>query len=354
MKRQTIWKTSVITTPEAEDAVTELLAALVAPSPSVYTDADTGTPTVSVYSLSRPTNLAETRRSLRLGLKEIKTCGLNIGAGRITIQKLPPENWADSWKRHFPPLEIGDALLVKPSWSKRKPRHGQSLVVLDPGLSFGTGQHPTTEFCLRAIVASGVPPDVEGGILPPGTYARTFLRLPKSPTASTYPRSFRRAGRHGSTAGGTPAATTPRSLLDMGTGSGILAISAAKLGYAPVHAFDFDPQCIRVAKANAATNRVAKKIRITRADLTQLPLRSAKQYDVVCANLLANLLIAERDRILARVKPAGVLVVAGILKREFEEVVAAYRAAGMKLVASKAQKEWRSGTFCSVRRPRLT
>ena len=131
----------------------------------------------------------------------------------------------------------------------------------------------------------------------------------------------------------------------MGTGSGILAISAAKLGYAPVLAFDFDPQCVRVAKANAATNRVGKKIRITRADLAKLPLRCAKQYDVVCANLLADLLITERDRILVRVKPDGMLVIAGILKREFPEVQTAYEAAGWFLVASKAQKEWRSGTF---------
>lgn len=296
MKRQPIWKTSVRTTPEAEDAVTELLASRVAPCPSSYTDIDTGATTVSTYATRQPTNIAETKRALREGLEEIKSRGLNIGPARITIQKLPPENWADSWKRHFPPLEIGAALLVKPSWSQRKPRKAQALVVLDPGLSFGTGQHPTTGFCLHAIVRY-----VQGD--------------------------------------------KPRSFLDMGTGSGILAISAAKLGYAPVDAFDFDPQCIRVAKTNAAANRVAGKICIRRADLTKLPRRSAKQYDLVCANLLANLLIAERDRILGRVKPDGVLVVAGILKREFEEVAAAYRAAGMKLVASKAGKEWRSGTF---------
>lgn len=296
MKRQTIWKTSIRTSPEAEEAVAELLAACVAPDPSVYTDADTGTATVSVYAITQPASIAEAKRALRLGLKQIKACGLNTGAGRITFQKLPPENWADSWKRHFPPLEIGGALLVKPSWSKRKPRPGQALVVLDPGLSFGTGQHPTTGFCLGELVRNGQ--------------------------------------SHGRC-----------SFLDMGTGSGILAISAAKLGYAPVHAFDFDPQSVQVAKANAAGNRVERKIRITRADLTKLPGRGTKQYDVVCANLLANLLIAERDRILARVKSNGVLVVAGILKREFPEVQRAYEASGWRLVASKAQKEWRSGTF---------
>lgn len=324
MKRQTIWKTSIITTPEAEEAVTELLAARVAPSPSVYTDADTGTTTVSAYSPTHPANLAATKRRLRLGLNEIKTCGLNIGAARITIQKLPPENWADSWKRHFPPLEIGAALLVKPSWNKRQPRPGQALVILDPGLSFGTGQHPTTEFCLRELV-------------------RAERRW--SPLAASGNKQHLRESQPEHAFGRAATGDQSRSFLDMGTGSGILAISATKLGYTPVHAFDFDPQCVGVAKANAVTNRVEKQIRITRADLTRLPRRSAKQYDVVCANLISTLLLSERDRILARVKPDGVLVVAGILKREFLEVQTAYEAAGWHLVASKAEKEWRSGTF---------
>ncbi len=296
MKSELIWKISVTTTGEAEEAVAELLAKLVAPHPSTYTDAESGVPTVSVFTTTAPKNLAATKAVLRRGLAGIKACGLDVGAGRISLVKLPRKNWAESWKRHFPPLEIGPKLLVKPSWSRRQPHAAQALVTLDPGLSFGTGQHPTTEFCLREIVRH---------------------------------RGSRR----------------PRSLLDMGTGSGILAIAAAKLGYAPIHAFDFDPQCVRVAKANAAANRVETKIRVTRADLTQLPLHAARQYDVVCANLLAHLLIAERDRILARVKPDGVLVVAGMLRREFEEVREVYRTAGMKLIASKTRKEWRSGTF---------
>lgn len=295
MKRQSIWKTSVSATTESEDAVTELLATLVAPGPSTYTDADTGVITVSAYSTKPPKSITATKVALRRALGELKSSGIDTGPARISIIKLPAENWADSWKRHFPPLEIGNALLVKPSWSKRKPRKGQALVVLDPGLSFGTGQHPTTGFCLREIV---------------------------------------RASRE-----------EPPSFLDIGTGSGILAIAAAKLGYAPVHAFDFDPQCVRVANANTSANQVENKIRISRADLTKLPHRSAKQYDVVCANLLANLLIAERDRILTRVKPGGILVVAGILNREFKEVQHAYESAGTHMVASRVEKEWRSGAF---------
>ncbi len=297
MKAEFIWKTSIATTAEAEDAVSELLATYVAPSPSAYTDAETGVTTVSSYSTKPPKNLGALKTTLRRGMAEIKTCGLNVGSARISIVKLPRENWAESWKRHFPALEIGDSLLVKPSWIKRKLLPGQKLVVLDPGLSFGTGQHPTTGFCLHELAKQG---------------------------------------------------EAQRSFMDMGTGSGILAIAAAKLGYAPIHAFDYDPQCVKVSRANAKKNRVENKIRITHADLTKLPKRSAKQYDFVCANILANLLIAERDRILARVKPGGTLVVAGILSREFHEVQSAYETAGWRLVASKVEKEWRSGSFVRV------
>ncbi|HEX5219422.1 MAG TPA: 50S ribosomal protein L11 methyltransferase [Verrucomicrobiae bacterium] len=296
MKRATLWKASVVTTAEAEDAVAERLAAHFAPRPSSYTDVETGHTTVSAYTSTRPKQIPSVKRALRSGLNEIKACGLNLGPAIITIQRLPRKNWAESWKSHFKPIEIGKRLLVKPSWIRRSPERGQVVIVLDPGLSFGTGQHPTTEFCLRELVK-----------------------------------------RHDG--------ARQQSLLDIGTGSGILAIAAAKLGYAPVHAFDYDPQSVLVAKENARKNRVADQVKVTRADLTKLPRRSSQQYDMVCANLLANILIAERDRILARVKSDGVLVVAGILKREFREVRRAYEADGCRLVASKSRKEWCSGTF---------
>ena len=139
------------------------------------------------------------------------------------------EDWAESWKRHFKPIEIGDALLVKPSWSKRRPRKNQAVVILDPGLSFGTGQHPTTAFCLREIV-----------------------RLKLAKERGRLAREFKT--RHHAD---EPSAL--QSFLDIGTGSGILAIAAAKLGYQPVHAFDFDAEAVRIARANARANRVQAK-----------------------------------------------------------------------------------------------
>ena len=146
-------KISLATTLEAEEAVAELWLRVLGQTPSTYTDAETGETTVSTY-LERPAHWnAAARAELKAGLALLAECGLNVGLGKITATKVRREDWAESWKRHFKPLAIGDALLIKPSWEKVKPRRGQVVVILDPGLSFGTGHHATTSFCLRQLVA---------------------------------------------------------------------------------------------------------------------------------------------------------------------------------------------------------
>jgi ribosomal protein L11 methyltransferase len=95
-------------------------------------------------------------------------------------------------------------------------------------------------------------------------------------------------------------------------------------------------------------NRVEGKLKIKNDDATKLPLRSARKYDLVCANLISNLLIAERRRIVEQLNRGGILVLAGILKSEFAQVQTAFEDLGMKLIASKSEKEWRSGSFCFI------
>jgi ribosomal protein L11 methyltransferase len=137
--------------------------------------------------------------------------------------------------------------------------------------------------------------------------------------------------------------------LDIGTGSGILAIAAAKLGYSPVHAFDFDPVAVKVARGNAEVNGVSSHVKLTQGDLTKLPWRPARRFDFVTANLISTLQIAEAERIAARVTPTGFLVLAGILDFEFGQVRKAYGSRGFRLVSSASQQEWRSGAFCRVK-----
>src|SRR5579884_1782938 len=153
MKRRPLWQISVTTSIEAEDAVVELLARVFARAAAVYTNEETRITIASVYCSRRSEWTPRKRAALEKGLEKIAASGLDIGAGKISAKRVAREDWSESWKRHFKPIAIGSRLLIKPSWVKRRLRKNQAVVVLDPGLSFGTGNHPTTAFCLRQLVA---------------------------------------------------------------------------------------------------------------------------------------------------------------------------------------------------------
>lgn len=287
---------SVFTSVEAEEAVAALLERTFEETPSIWSNAELNVAVVSVYLKTARSRLTSAKTTLRREVLALGAFELNPGEARVSVRKVRAQDWAESWKRHFKPMSFGNALLVKPTWSRKQPSKGQQLVLLDPGLSFGTGQHATTRFCLESLVESRV------------------------------------IDQH-------------QSFCDMGTGSGILAIAASKLGYEPVDAFDFDPECVRIATENAALNGVTGRVVFAQADLTRVPRKSAKKYDVVCANLIYDLLLQEQARILERLKPGGRLVLAGILETQFAAVQSAYRKAGLKLIEARTEREWRSGVF---------
>lgn len=291
-KVKPLCEVTVVTSGEAEDAVAELLQRIFKETASIYSNRDKEVSAVTVY-VDRPLkDLRALEPKLKSGFDEIEMYGIDTAPAQIIIAKVKREDWSESWKKYFKTIRIGRKLLIKPSWSEEKGAKGQAIVELDPGLSFGTGQHPTTSYCLRKLVE---------------------------------------------------AARPGAGLLDIGCGSGILAISAAKLGYAPVEAFDFDPVAVRIAQANMRRNRVDRKIKCTRKDLTKLPQKSPRKFEVICANLVADLLISEATRILNRLTDNGRLIVAGILASQFKEVKRAYEAKGMKLLDTKTEREWQSG-----------
>jgi ribosomal protein L11 methyltransferase len=295
LRRPPLWQLAVTTTGEAEDAVADLMRQLLGQAPSVFVAAETQTHVLSVFLEDPGAFTAHEARELRRGLARIRHCGLATGPGRIRFRRVRSEDWAEAWKRHFRPIEIGGALLLRPSWSRRRPRKDQVVVTLDPGLSFGTGQHPTTAFCLRQLVAC------------------------------------RQAGK-------------AQSFLDVGTGSGILAISACKLGYRPVVAIDLDPEAIHVAQANAEANGVSRWVRFIHQGLERLP-GQGRRFDVICANLTEDLLLAQRHRLVVRLRTEGTLVLAGILADQFPGVRGHYEEVGLLPVASRTVAEWRSGAF---------
>jgi ribosomal protein L11 methyltransferase len=294
VKPKPLTEVTVLTSHEAEDAVAELLQRIFKETASIYSSREKVISSVTVYVARTPKELQGVQEKIRRGFDEIEMYGLDVEPAQIRVAKVKREDWAESWKKYFKTIRIGRKLLIKPSWSKEKPVKGQAVVVLDPGLSFGTGQHPTTSYCLQKLAQA----------VRPGA-----------------------------------------SLLDIGCGSGILAISAAKLGYAPIEAFDFDPVAVRIAQSNLRRNRVDTKVVCSRKDLTKLPRESAKKFDVICANLVAELLIAEAKRIFNRLAPEGQLVVAGILNTQFAEVEAMFEKLGLTLLDTKTKREWQSGLF---------
>jgi ribosomal protein L11 methyltransferase len=295
MKAGPLWQLAIQTTPEAEEPVSELLAANFGQPVSSYTDLRSSTTRVEAYLSARPARIHA--EQIRAALAQLRRKGVSLGSGRFTIRRLPWKNWAESWKRHFQPLEIGRKLLLKPSWSRRKPRKGSAVVILDPGLSFGTGHHPTTAFCLEQVV------------------------------------KFQRASQ-------------PQSFLDVGTGSGVLAIAAVRLGFRPVIGFDLDPEAIRSARANARRNRLSRHIQFYERDVAKEGgSRFLRKYSMVCANLTADLLTEHRDRLLGWLEPGGLLVLAGILKKEFGRIRQHYQGSGLRLAAFRRRGEWHSGSF---------
>jgi ribosomal protein L11 methyltransferase len=282
VRTKPLWRVAVKTNAEAEEAVSAFLEAFFGEISCSYTDFESGSVTCMVFVRTPP-------RCAKLA-HLMEEASLGSVPNWLTLSRVRKQDWAESWKRHFKPFSVGKALLVKPSWSRRKPRRGQAVIVIDPGLSFGTGQHPTTRFCLEQLAAARNP-DLQ------------------------------------------------QSFLDVGTGSGILAIAAAKLGYAPVRGLDFDPAAVRVAKENARKNHV--RIGIKRADITEVPVGSTR-YDVVCANLTADLLETCAAKLQQLAKPGGLLVLAGILRTQIKRVRARFEKRGFRIVRQHAEKEWQS------------
>lgn len=212
-------------------------------------------------------------------------------AGECEVHK---KDWAESWKKYFQPIEISSRLLVRPSWIDTPPSPGQKVLTIDPGMSFGTGQHATTLFCMQMIDKLSVDPEV-------------------------------------------------KTMLDAGCGSGILSIAAGLLGYEKVDLFDFDPDAVMVARENLELNGLTH-IHPEVGNAADYP-GAPEKYDLVCANILGHLLAAFSGNIIQWVKPGKYLALAGILEEEFDTISAHYTALGFKELERCTLREWTSGLF---------
>lgn len=219
---------------------------------------------------------------------------------QIACTRLKREDWAESWKLHFKPMIVSERLAISPSWEKIQTLPGQALIILDPGMSFGTGQHATTKFCLASI--------------------DRFIAELKGRGQSEI------------------------TLLDAGSGSGILSIAARVLGCTRVDAFDIDPDTIAIARENAQKNGIAdSELSLIAASLTEYP--ADIRYDIVAANILSSALIAGKEKLLSFCHPGTFLILAGILDTEYGRVKQAFESETCRELFSTQEKEWRGGAF---------
>ncbi len=209
---------------------------------------------------------------------------------RVEIVPLQDENWSEAWKRHVRPTRVG-RVWVGPEWERENAGDAPVQIVIDPGMAFGTGDHPTTAMCLAELDDA----------------------LEKWPGSSVF---------------------------DVGTGSGVLAIAARKLGAGKVIGNDIDPIAVQVARENAANNKAPD------IEFTELPIeRIEGEYDLVVANLFSSVLCQLAPRIADRLAPEGRLMCTGILAPQTSEVQAAMEREELRFTGKRASGEWVLLTF---------
>ena len=232
-------------------------------------------------------------QSLTRFYRDLQQLHSDLPTLRVVQESLPTEDWSESWKAFFKPTVVGKNIVVKPTWEPFEPSPGQMVIEIDPGRAFGTGKHPSTALCIEALE---------------GIFAETVME-----EMSSAP-----------------------SVLDVGTGSGVLGIVAARLGAKPVLGVDVDPEALEVARGNLERNGVAEFMSVSDTPLDQVK----ETYDVVVANLTASLLTQLADSLSNRVSEKGMLLLSGILTEQVEEVVKWFETHYFKRIKSWSREEW--------------
>lgn len=218
-------------------------------------------------------------------LQEIKEMGIDIGEGKVIDKKVFEEDWANNWKKYYKPTKIGNNIIIKPIWEEYKSLPGEIVVELDPGMAFGTGTHETTRMCVEAL--------------------EKYVK-------------------------------TDSVVFDIGTGSGILGITAAKLGAQKVIGVDLDPVAVDSAKGNVKFNNVSN-IEILYGNLMDVVKGKA---NVIVANIIAEIIIVLADGLKQFMETGSYFIASGIIKDKKDEVIEKLEACGFQIVEVNTLGEW--------------
>ena len=223
---------------------------------------------------------------LAVRLDGLASNGIDKGAGAVSWKAVADEDWAETWKEFFHTEKIGARTVIKPTWEEYEVKVGEIVVELDPGAAFGTGQHATTSLCIRALE----------DLVRPGM-----------------------------------------TVFDVGTGSGVLAIVAAKLGAKRVEAVDFDPVAVRVARENVRQNGAEDVVRTERSDL----LKSvAGKADLIIANIIADIIVRLFGEVKGSLAAGGTMLLSGIIEDRLPDVVEAAAQHGFAVEKIEQEKGW--------------
>lgn len=231
----------------------------------------------------------EARQRISEGLWHFASIGAHF-VGNLETKSVNEEDWANAWKEHFHVTQIGKRIIIRPSWREYTPKDEEVVITLDPGMAFGTGLHPTTRLCLEQVEQR----------------TRPGMRV-----------------------------------LDVGTGSGILALAAAKLGAEHVYAIDNSSVAVESATENAALNGQSEHIEVVLGTLDEeTARRMAGQYDLVLANIIAHIIGSIAPQLAQVLAPDGLLVASGIIEARRQDAEAPLLAAGLELVEQRMIEDW--------------
>lgn len=266
---------SVQVTQEAAEAATEILRLNGAPNGVAFDDGPKAATITAYYPQDERLEgrLARIEQELVAVEARIGSCRL----GELRVREVSEASWINNWKPYFQVVQVGQHFVIKPAWKEYKSKPGDIVLDIDPGATFGSGTHHTTALCLAALEK----------LIRPG-----------------------------------------RQVVDVGTGSGILAIGAVKLGAGSVQAVDIDSTAVRQAQANLARNGIGTQVTVREGDLLT---GTAGQFDLIVANILADIVISMLPDVPGKLKSGGLFLTSGIIVERQEDVVAAAQQAGLHL-----------------------